>query len=224
MNEKNQAAETRFANLPNQITVARLALSFVFFILLGVVGYETSPETRQAILNWSTALFMLAMFTDFLDGYLARKWNIESTFGRIADPFVDKIVICGSFIMLTTVSDFVQPWYPLVILFREFLVSGLRSYIESAGVAFGAAWAGKVKLAIQGLTIPSLLFYEANFIVITNGGSQENESPSLPLLGDVTWLAEPLKWLTIALLAATLISTFYSCLVYLRKAATVLRS
>ena len=86
MNEKTQAAETRFANLPNQITVARLALSFVFFILLGIVGYETSPETRQAILNWSTALFMLAMFTDFLDGYLARRCNIESTFGRDLQP------------------------------------------------------------------------------------------------------------------------------------------
>ena len=219
MNEKTQAAETRFANLPNQITVARLALSFVFFILLGIVGYETSPETRQAILNWSTALFMLAMFTDFLDGYLARRWNIESTFGRIADPFVDKITICGGFILLTSVSDLVEPWYPLVIVFREFLVSGLRSYIESAGVAFGAAWAGKVKLTIQGLTIPSLLFYEANFIMIDeNGNSQLKGDPSWP------WLGEPLKWLTIALLAATLISTFYSCIVYLRKATTVLRS
>ena len=217
MNEKTPAGKSRFANLPNQITVARLALSLVFFILLGIVGHGTDSETRQVILNWSTALFMLAMFTDFLDGYLARKWNIESTFGRIADPFVDKIVICGSFILLTTVSDFVEPWYPLVIVFREFLVSGLRSYIESAGVAFGAAWAGKVKLVIQGLTIPALLFYEANFVVIKNGAYQLNETPFWP------WLQEPLSWLTFALLAATLISTFYSCVVYLRKAARILR-
>mgnify|MGYP001192032227 FL=1 len=217
MNEKTPAGKSSFANLPNQITVARLALSLVFFILLGIVGHGTDSETRQVILNWSTALFMLAMFTDFLDGYLARKWNIESTFGRIADPFVDKIVICGSFILLTTVSDFVEPWYPLVIVFREFLVSGLRSYIESAGVAFGAAWAGKVKLAIQGLTIPALLFYEANFVVIKNGAYQLNETSFWP------WLQEPLYWLTFALLTATLISTFYSCVVYLRKAARILR-
>ena len=104
MNEKTPAGKSRFANLPNQITVARLVLSPGFFILLGIVGHGTDSETRQVILNWSTALFMLAMFTDFLDGYLARRWNIESTFGRIADPFVDKIVICGSFILLTTVS------------------------------------------------------------------------------------------------------------------------
>ena len=217
MNEKTPAGKSSFANLPNQITVARLVLSLVFFILLGIVGHGTDSETRQVILNWSTALFMLAMFTDFLDGYLARRWNIESTFGRIADPFVDKIVICGSFILLTTVSDFVEPWYPLVIVFREFLVSGLRSYIESAGVAFGAAWAGKVKLAIQGLTIPALLFYEANFVVIKNGAYQLNKTPFWP------WLQEPLHWLTFALLAATLISTFYSCVVYLRKAARILR-
>ena len=219
MNEKTPAGKSSFANLPNQITVARLALSLVFIILLGIVGHGTDSETRQVILNWSTALFMLAMFTDFLDGYLARRWNIESTFGRIADPFVDKIVICGSFILLTTVSDFVEPWYPLVIVFREFLVSGLRSYIESAGVAFGAAWAGKVKLVIQGLTIPSLLFYEANFIIIgENGISQLNKAPSWP------WLEIPLKYLTLALLAATLVSTFYSCIVYLHKATKVLRS
>jgi len=97
-------------------------------------------------------------------------------------------------------------------------VSGLRSYIESAGVAFGAAWAGKVKLAIQGLTIPTLLFYEANFVVIKNGAYQLNKTPFWP------WLQEPLYWLTFALLAATLISTFYSCVVYLRKAARILRS
>ena len=109
MNEKTTAGKSSFANLPNQITVARLVLSLVFFILLGIVGHGTDSETRQVILNWSTALFMLAMFTDFLDGYLARRWNIESTFGRIADPFVDKIVICGSLILLTTVSDFVEP-------------------------------------------------------------------------------------------------------------------
>ncbi len=218
MKEKTAAAKSRFANLPNQITVTRLLLSLVFFVLLGIVGHGTDTQTRQTILNWSTALFMLAMFTDFLDGYLARRWDLESTFGRIADPFVDKITICGSFILLTAVSDFVEPWYPLVIVFREFLVSGLRSYIESAGVAFGAAWAGKVKLAIQGLTIPALLFYEANFSIIDeNGNLQVNEAPSWP------WLAEPLKWLTLALLVATLVSTFYSCAVYLRKAVRVLR-
>ena len=219
MSEKTPGGKTSFANLPNQITVARLVLSFVFFVLLGIVGPGTDSGTRQAILNWSAALFMLAMFTDFLDGYLARRWNIESTFGRIADPFVDKIVICGSFILLTTVSDFVKPWFPLVIVFREFLVSGLRSYIESAGVAFGAAWAGKVKMFIQGVTIPVLLFYEANFVISgENGAAQPDGTPPWP------WLAEPLKWLTIALLAATLISTFYSCIVYLRKANRVLRS
>ena len=216
MNEKTPAGKPSFANLPNQITVTRLVLSLGFFVLLGIVGHGTDSETRQVILNWSTALFMLAMFTDFLDGYLARKWNIESTFGRIADPFVDKIVICGSFIMLTTISDLVEPWYPLTIVFREFLVSGLRSFIESAGVAFGAAWAGKVKLTIQGLTIPSLLFYEANFIADSAG--TKIQEPMWP------GMTAPLYWLVIALLAATLISTFYSCIVYLHKATKVLRS
>ena len=211
MNEKTPAGKPSFANLPNQITVTRLVLSLGFFVLLGIVGHGTDSETRQVILNWSTALFMLAMFTDFLDGYLARKWNIESTFGRIADPFVDKIVICGSFIMLTTISDLVEPWYPLTIVFREFLVSGLRSFIESAGVAFGAAWAGKVKL-----TIPSLLFYEANFIADSAG--TKIQEPIWP------GMTAPLYWLVITLLAATLISTFYSCIVYLHKATKVLRS
>ena len=219
MNEETPAGSSSVFNIPNQITIARLVLSLVFFVLLGLLGHaqpDWLQTNRQVFLNWSNVLLMLAIATDFFDGYLARRWNLESTFGRIADPFVDKITICGSFIMLTTISDLVEPWYPLVIVFREFLVSGLRSYLESAGVAFGAAWAGKVKMVIQSMTIPVLIFYEANFIADAHG--EKMLEPLWPSM------AEPVKWLTIALLAATLISTFYSCIVYLRKAVTALRS
>ena len=210
MNEKTPAGKSRFANLPNQITVTRLLLSLVFFVLLGIVGHGTDTQTRQTILNWSTALFMLAMFTDFLDGYLARRWNIESTFGRIADPFADKIVICGGFVMLTGITDFVAPWFAVVIIFREFLVSGLRSVFESRRVAFGAALSGKLKMLAQSITIPVVLFYEANV--------------ASPIGQDPDLVDRVCYFLTVGCLTLTLILTVTSCVGYLQRAYLLIQA
>ena len=86
--------------IPNQLTLARLVLAVIFFALLACFGHGLFGDSRATTLNWAMGLFILAVSTDFLDGYLARRWGMVSTFGRIADPFADKIIICGSFIML----------------------------------------------------------------------------------------------------------------------------
>jgi CDP-diacylglycerol--glycerol-3-phosphate 3-phosphatidyltransferase len=84
--------------LPNQLTVGRMLISIVFFVLLGM--YEQGSESGRLLLNIAFVLYIIAGITDVLDGYLARKWKITSAFGRILDPVMDKILVVGGFIML----------------------------------------------------------------------------------------------------------------------------
>lgn len=159
-----QSRPTPILNIPNQITIGRLFLSMVFFTVLVLDNYNTFVGPDRAFwLNVSICLFVLAAGTDFLDGYLARKWNMLSTFGRVADPIVDKVFICGSFVLLVQTSDLIASWIPVVIISREFLISGLRGFLEGRGIAFGAGMPGKLKMMLQSITIPSVLLFEANW-------------------------------------------------------------
>ncbi len=196
-------------HLPNQLTVARLVLSVIFFVVLAFESHGTVDVSSQALLNIAFVLFVCAVITDVLDGYLARRWGLTSTFGRIADPFADKIVICGGFVMLTGITDLVEPWFAVVVMFREFLVSGLRSFLESRGVAFGAVLSGKLKMLAQSIAIPAVLFYEANLA----------PPPGTALQG----LAEICLWITVTCLAITLILTVTSCVGYLQRAYRLIR-
>jgi CDP-diacylglycerol--glycerol-3-phosphate 3-phosphatidyltransferase len=207
----SDSTPARIWNLPNQLTITRIVLSIVFFLLLAIETHRSRMSPPSALaLNVSLSLFILAVLTDFLDGYLARRWGLTSTFGRIADPFADKIVVCGGFVMLTGVAPrLVEPWFAVVIIFREFLVSGLRSFLESRGVAFGAAWSGKLKMVVQSVTIPLVLFYQANL-------SAAAAEPS----GFVLWF----RWLAVGSLALTLVLTVSSCVGYVRRAIAILRS
>lgn len=208
---KPQPPRTRATiwHLPNQLTVARLVLSVIFFVVLAFATEETWKGVSRTLLNLAFVLFVCAVVTDFLDGYLARRWNLTSTFGRIADPFADKIVICGGFVMLTGMTDLVQPWFAVVVMFREFLVSGLRSFLESKGVAFGAALSGKLKMFAQSIAIPAVLFYEAN-LAPPAGVAAEG-------------LAMITLYATVGLLWLTLILTVGSCIGYLQRAYRLIR-
>lgn len=188
-------------NIPNQLTIARLVLSVVFFAILVANNYQLLGRLESVWLNVSILVFALAAVTDFLDGYLARRWNMLSAFGRLADPIVDKVFICGSFVLLTRTSTLVAPWIPVVLLMREFLISGLRSYLESHGVPFGAGAGGKLKMVIQSITIPVILFYEANARGSTG-----------------------FRWTAIVLLGLTILLTLSSSVQYLFRAARILRA
>lgn len=138
-------------NLPNRLTLLRLLLAIVFFIFLSYRYYDIALFA-----------FLLAWFTDWLDGYLARKKDLLTDFGRIADPFVDKIIVCGGFILLIQhAQDIIPSWMVVVIVAREFLVNSLRSYSESRGIEFGATIWGKAKMFIQSLTISLILLFFA---------------------------------------------------------------
>jgi len=149
-------------NLPNRLTLLRLLLAIVFFIFLSYRYY-----------NIALGAFLLAWLTDWLDGYLARKKGLLTDFGRIADPFVDKIIVCGGFILLIHhAHDIIPPWMVVVIVAREFLVNSLRSYSESRGIEFGATIWGKAKMFVQSLTISLILLFFAYlkpFIAIKQG-------------------------------------------------------
>jgi CDP-diacylglycerol--glycerol-3-phosphate 3-phosphatidyltransferase len=111
-------------NLPNQITLGRLILAVVFFVLLAQFDIQ---HPRIWLLDLCFALFIVAALTDWLDGYLARKHNQVTAFGRVLDPFVDKVLVCGTFVFLAGpafVNDagrnvtYVAPWMVVLILGR----------------------------------------------------------------------------------------------------------
>ena len=160
-------------NLPNQLTLLRLVLAAVFFVVLNQYRYR-GPAAPQTLILWASIfIFVLAALTDWLDGYLARRWQAESRFGRIMDPFCDKVLVIGALIYLAgprfvipakaAAGDFfnmvsgVYPWMVAVILARELLVTGIRGELESLGVSFGAGLAGKLKMILQSIVVPVVL-------------------------------------------------------------------
>ena len=136
---KTSSPKQNLFNVPNQLTVSRLVLSIVLFVLIGLKMYLAG-----------LVLFVVAASTDWLDGYYARKYGQVTTLGRILDPFVDKIIICGTFIFLAAVpGSGIVPWMAVVVVGRELLVTALRSYLEGEGADFSANWAGKLKMVLQ---------------------------------------------------------------------------
>ncbi len=152
-------------NLPNQITVARFFLAILCLLLLA--GYEEGRRAEQMwMLDAAFWIFIIAAISDILDGYLARRQNQVTSFGRILDPFVDKILVCGGFILLLG-SGFddakgvpvtgLSAWMVLVIVSRELLVSGLRGFSEASGKPFAANYWGKTKMVVQCVTVPLII-------------------------------------------------------------------
>ncbi|EMI53610.1 CDP-diacylglycerol--glycerol-3-phosphate 3-phosphatidyltransferase [Rhodopirellula sallentina] len=126
-------------NVPNALTTVRFALAIAVVVLIPM------RETWPALV-----VFLIAVSTDWMDGYWARKYGQVTKLGRIFDPFVDKIIICGSFIALVEVDDSpVKSWMATVVVARELLVTSLRGIIEGAGGDFSASWLGKWKMVVQ---------------------------------------------------------------------------
>jgi len=172
-------------SIPNALTLARVALAVVFVALLSTTDFQHSSrypsvlETGRGPMHWPMLLaaivFVVAAVTDALDGYLARKWNAISRFGRVMDPFADKLLVLGAFVLLAG-SGFwvprsgadssysgplqvsgVQAWMTVFILARELLVTSLRAALESSGVDFSATTSGKLKMVLQSVCVPAIL-------------------------------------------------------------------
>jgi len=127
-------------NLPNLITSLRCALAFVV-----VFAYIEGSELGKII---AIASFCIAAISDWLDGFLARKYNLITNFGKLMDPLADKILIAGALIALCAES-LIPVWATFLILFREFAVSGLRQIASDQGITLAADNWGKIKTVLQ---------------------------------------------------------------------------
>jgi CDP-diacylglycerol--glycerol-3-phosphate 3-phosphatidyltransferase len=182
-------------SLPNQLTASRFLLGLVLFLFID-----------QRLWVGCIIIFALAATTDWLDGYLARKQGLVSTLGRNLDPLVDKVVICGAYIFLLPVEGAgLLAWMVTVVVGRELIITGLRSFMENRGATFGADWLGKTKMILQ----CAALF--AIFVALKAG---ELQIESLPVWNGVS----------IAFIWSMLAVTALSGLQYLWRAALVLRS
>lgn len=148
-------------NLPNKLTLLRILLVPVFMVLAGMTRYGAADY--QA--GWYLAagvVFALASFTDFLDGYLARKWKMVTDFGKFADPLADKLLTTVAFLYMMR-DGVCSLWVVALILAREFAVSGVRMLAASSNTVIAANMWGKVKTVLQMLTI--IYYYIAPFFM-----------------------------------------------------------
>ena len=152
------------AALPNLLTVLRLVLTLVMFACFAAVAWvqEQGAAMDQAmiflILRIALASFVIAAVTDFFDGWLARRWKVESLFGAILDPIADKILVCAAALGLIAVH--VQPpvLVPIgIILFREFAVSALREVLAPRGLILKVTALAKIKTALQLVALGALM-------------------------------------------------------------------
>ncbi len=186
---KNPAKPTVW-NVPNLLTSLRFLLSLVIF---GLIAYDYYLA--------GCICFIVAASTDWMDGYWARKYGQVTKLGRIFDPFVDKIIICGSFIALVGIPDSgIAPWMAIVVVGRELLVTSLRGIIEGAGGDFSASQLGKWKMVLQCVAVGVALL-----------GLKMGTLPD-----GVYWAKQGIIW-------AAIILTLYSGLDYVRIATRMMQ-
>lgn len=128
-------------NLPNKLTIFRVILIpfFVLFLLVDITAYD----------KWiALAIFIIASFTDFLDGHIARKYHLVTNFGKFMDPLADKLLVCSALICLIEL-DRIPSWIVIVIIAREFIISGFRLVASDNGVVIAASYWGKFKTTFQ---------------------------------------------------------------------------
>ena len=192
--------EDQIWNVPNQISMARLLLSILVFILIPTGFY------------WAAFIvFIVAASTDWVDGWWARRYNQVTRLGRMLDPFCDKILICGVFILLAE-AMYHFPWYAkitgwmaVVVIARELLVTGMRGLIEQSGGDFSAKMPGKVKMWFQSIAAGAGLVA----LAFSTDGS---------LTGVPAWVAVVVglfAWLAV-------LSTVYSGAIYAKMAGQLL--
>jgi CDP-diacylglycerol--glycerol-3-phosphate 3-phosphatidyltransferase len=190
-------------NLANQLTAARFVLAIVLFVLIGLGDYW----------GWCLAVFVVAAFTDWLDGYLARAYNLGSTLGRNLDPLVDKVLMCGAYISLLPLGyeqKWLHPWMVTLVVAREMVVTSLRTFIESTGARFGADWLGKFKMGLQCAALIAI------FVALMC------EEPRW--FGPGSWVTTSCQWIRTGLIYAMIVTTLLSGLQYLWRAAHLFKA
>lgn len=132
-------------NTPNKLTMLRVIMIpfFVIFMLCGITAYDKYI---------ALVIFIAASLTDTLDGYIARKYNLITNFGKFMDPLADKLLVCSALICLLDIGR-LPSWAVLIIIAREFIISGFRLVAADNGIVIAASWWGKSKTISQMLMI-----------------------------------------------------------------------
>jgi CDP-diacylglycerol--glycerol-3-phosphate 3-phosphatidyltransferase len=195
--------ERTIVNFPNQVTTVRLGLSIVLFVLLHFEYYWAG--------FW---LFLIAAGTDWLDGFWARRYGQITILGRMLDPFVDKVIICGTYIFLAAAPNSgLKAWMAVVVLGRELLVTALRSFLEQQGADFSAAISGKLKFILQctaaGASLCWLSYYPAHWPLADSAASATG-----PL-----WI----QWTVVVSVWSMIAVTIYSGYAYVLAALALIR-
>ncbi len=146
-------------NLPNKLTILRMCMIPFFLVFLMVPGIPYG--------NWiAVVIFILASLTDMFDGKIARKYNLITDFGKFMDPLADKLLVCSAMIALIEL-DRIPAWVVIIIIAREFIISGFRLVAADNGVVIAAGWWGKVKTVVQMVMIIILICnFEGDFFFV----------------------------------------------------------
>ncbi len=199
-------ASNVIVNVPNALSALRFLLAVVVFTLLPWQRYET---TLAALV-----IFAIAVGTDWIDGYWARRFNQVTKLGRVLDPFVDKIIICGTYILLAAEQLAAGQWFGItswmavVVVGREILVTALRSAIEQSGGDFSAKWSGKWKMVFQSAAAA------AGMLCLMHHQHETTAAESIP-----AWLF----WAQVVSAYLAVITTVYSGIEYVIAASRMLR-
>lgn len=213
-------------NLPNKLTVLRILLVPVIVIIyyLGSLGIINGEFLSIPIVNWLILIvFGIASYTDHLDGKLARRDNKITAFGKFADPLADKILVLA--VMLILVEEGKLPaWIPIIVLFREFVVSGYRLIaVENGGKVIAANIWGKIKTVTQMIAI--ILMYLTNFgyfdfILRTNSIQGMYENSALIYMSTVEFI---INILATVFITVSVIATIFSGWTYLKEGREVFK-
>ena len=138
-------------NLPNKLTILRVIM-IPFFVVCLLLDKGTATEIAALV------LFAAASFTDFLDGYIARRDNLVTNFGKFMDPLADKLLVCSAMICLIELGR-LPAWIVIIIIAREFIISGFRLVASDNGVVIAASYWGKFKTVSQMFMIMLLIIH-----------------------------------------------------------------
>jgi len=187
-------------NIANKLTVARIVLVPVFIVFF----YLGDPNSGSWIWNIAAALvFIAAALTDMFDGRLARKRGIVTNFGKLADPIADKLLVCSALILLSE-RHWVLGIFVIIMVGREFIISGFRLIAAAEGLVLAADKLGKAKTVVQIVAIVAVLLRQGLFVQ--------------------TFFETPLYWFGEALIWASVILSVWSCVNYFVKNTSVLKN
>ncbi|MGN0372233.1 MAG: CDP-diacylglycerol--glycerol-3-phosphate 3-phosphatidyltransferase [Enterocloster sp.] len=149
-------------NLPNKLTLLRVCM--IPFFVAALLYQGGASQTMRLVAN---VLFILASLTDLLDGKIARKYNLVTNFGKFMDPLADKLLVCSALICLIELGQ-LPAWVVIIIISREFIISGFRLVASDNGVVIAASYWGKFKTTFQMIAVILMIFNIPFLAMVTN--------------------------------------------------------